>query len=285
MFSLEASVRMTFLLSDKEVAGLTGAVDYKVLSTWAEQLVAKVFYGEFRFTPASTVDMLRLFSGLYHWLSAGEMTGRFVFDLGQSLYEGGRPVIGQMMMKRGFETCDPLLEGEVSTSIVTMRLALDYPLVPQSSLEILQSYLNMTSHLSESLYTPMQADNLVDLYWPLPLLAWSALPVMPIFTELLWRFEEEPLPPLPPLRGSDGLNTSMDLIYDQFHTDEWKVAVAEAAEAEAREVGRHRDYDLTEFVGSFHSLSSGGSKGVKRVVVPPSTGGGGVGGGRGGRDG
>jgi len=52
-----------------------------------------------------------MFSHLYSWLAQGEMTGRFVFDLGQSLYEAGRPKIGHMMMQRGFETTDAAAEG------------------------------------------------------------------------------------------------------------------------------------------------------------------------------
>jgi hypothetical protein len=36
-----------------------------------------------------------MFSHLYTWLAEGEMTGRYIFDLGQSLYEGGRPEIGR----------------------------------------------------------------------------------------------------------------------------------------------------------------------------------------------
>ena len=45
------------------------------------------------------------------------MSGRFVFDLGQSLYEGGKPAIGGLMMTRGFLTADATLEGEVSTEV------------------------------------------------------------------------------------------------------------------------------------------------------------------------
>ena len=60
-----------------------------------------------------------------------------MFDLGQSLYEAGRPKIGHMMMQRGFETTDAIAEGVVSTEIVKMRLALDYPVVPDTILEVL----------------------------------------------------------------------------------------------------------------------------------------------------
>ena len=50
--------------------------------------MVKVYYGEFRITPASTVDMYSYFSNMYQWLSDNELTGRFIFDLGQALYEG-----------------------------------------------------------------------------------------------------------------------------------------------------------------------------------------------------
>ena len=84
----------------------------------------QVYHGEFKLVPSSTGDLFRSFSSLYDWLSgekaapscrcththsstrwysrlyaAGDMTGRFIFDLGQSLYEGGRPQVGSMMMR------------------------------------------------------------------------------------------------------------------------------------------------------------------------------------------
>ena len=55
--------------------------------------------------PLATMEMLKMFSNLYQWLTDGEITDRF---LRQSLYEGGRPLAGKMMMKWG-------------------RLSLDYP--------------------------------------------------------------------------------------------------------------------------------------------------------------
>jgi hypothetical protein len=51
--------------------------------------------------PSATMEMLKIFSNLYQWLTDGEITGRF---LRQSLYEGGRPLVGKMMMKWGHET-------------------------------------------------------------------------------------------------------------------------------------------------------------------------------------
>ena len=46
--------------------------------------------GEFRITPAATVDMYSYFSNMYQWIASNELMGRFLFDLGQALYEGLR---------------------------------------------------------------------------------------------------------------------------------------------------------------------------------------------------
>lgn len=190
---LEARVnKLSFLLQqDKQLSDISkDAVNYKVLSNWLEELMVKVFYGEFRITPSSTFDMLKMFSNLYAWLSAGEMSGRFIFDLGQSLYEGGRPRVGQLMMKRGHETSNDETEGSVSFEVVRTRLALDYPVVPDSLLEIVEAYFNMTLFLSNSSshYNTIDIENILDMYWSLPLLVFSGLPVMPVVKELLWRF-------------------------------------------------------------------------------------------------
>ena len=173
---------------------LTARVDFLSLSRWTEDLFSKVFHGEFRITPSATMETMKMFSNLHAWLSAGEMTGRFVFDLGQSLYETGRPKVGHMMMQRGFETSDAAAEGVVSTEIVKMRLALDYPVVPDTVLEIVEAYLNMTNYLAATArsYVSVDLENVMDVYWPLPLLWWSALPVMPVLSEVMWRFEGGP---------------------------------------------------------------------------------------------
>ena len=177
-----------------DVGEMTARVDFAALSRWTEDLFSKVFHGEFRITPSASMETMKMFSNLYSWLAAGEMTGRFVFDLGQALYEAGRPKIGHMMMQRGFETSDAAAEGVVSTEIVKMRLALDYPVVPSTILEIVEAYLNMTNYLAATarMYTSVDLENVMDIYWPLPLLWWSALPVMPVISEVMWRFEGGP---------------------------------------------------------------------------------------------
>jgi hypothetical protein len=121
------------------------------------------------------------------------MAGRFIFDIGQSLFEGGRPIIGHRMMLNGYDTSDQVEEGQVSASIVNMRLILDIPVIPNTLLEIIESYLNMTTFLSLTAqsYTTIELENIMDIYWPLPLLYWSCLPINPIMNELLWRFDEK----------------------------------------------------------------------------------------------
>lgn len=287
---LEARVQtLSFMLSPQDINSITTErVDYKVLSTWVEDLIVKVFYGEFRYTPSSTMEMLKLFSNLYRWISEGELVGRFIFDLGQSLYEGGRPKIGQMMMKRGFDTSDASVEGEVSTAIVNMRLALDYPVVPDSLLEILESYLNMTNFLSTTSphYVAIDVENVVDLYWPLPLLAWSALPMMPVVKELLWRFEGGHV-------RNDALSeywlseTSYDDIMQLYHPQReilpqsayrthnvHKNSASTGIHTTAQNVASASAVDKEQHVHSFETIKTKDQQvnnGIKTIVIPPTS--------------
>ena len=68
-----------------------------------------------------------------------------------------------------------------------MRLALDYPVVPDTILEVIEGYLNMTNYLAATarVYTSVELENVMDVYWPLPLLWWSGLPVMPVVSEVI----------------------------------------------------------------------------------------------------
>eukprot|EP01041_Mallomonas_annulata_P006375 gene6375-12889_t len=160
---------------------------------WVEDLTIKVFHGEFKFVPSATVDLFRMFSRLYDWIAEGEMSGRFVFDMGQSLYEGGRPQVGAMMMRRGLATADPQLEGAVSMEVIRLRLALDFPVVPESA--IVSAYLNITDFLSQTSqsFHTIDLENVLDVSWPLPLWVWSALPVSPVIKELMYRFDNGPI--------------------------------------------------------------------------------------------
>jgi hypothetical protein len=49
--------------------------DYKLLATWFEDLIVKVLYGELRLTPTIAIEMVKMFSNLYKFLAAGEMSG------------------------------------------------------------------------------------------------------------------------------------------------------------------------------------------------------------------
>jgi len=186
--------KLSFVLSEEDIQRIKSLINYKDLTTWIEELIVKVLYGEFRVAPLATVELLSYFWNLYNWINIGEMNGRYLFDLGQSLYENGKPLIGQKMMQQGYGTADHVTEGIVSREVVKMRLAFDYPVVSESIPEIVIAYLNMTSFLSNSAtnYTIVEIENLMDIYWPIPLLAWSALPIMPVIKELLWRFQHLP---------------------------------------------------------------------------------------------
>lgn len=187
---LEARVqKFSFLYSNKEdkvsETLLQGEKrDYSALTAWLEELLVDVFHGEFRILPTAVIDSLRMFSHLYSWLNEGEMTGRYIFDLGQSLYEGGRPGIGAIMMHRGAATTDPETEGSVSAEIVQMRVALDYPVIPDTLTEIIGAYLNMTLFLQDKRSAHVDIDNSLDIYWPLPLLYFSALPLVHVMQQV-----------------------------------------------------------------------------------------------------
>ena len=73
----------------------------------------------------------------------------------------------------------------------------------------------------------------MDIYWPLPLLAWSGLPVAALLSELLWRFVPEPFPGSANLRwlgvyGDDGVYR-----YALNHTVSWEYRSARPAAASA----------------------------------------------------
>lgn len=187
-------VKLSSLLNTKEKydrSKISTPVDHYLLSRWLEDLMSKVFNGEISVTTSSSIDLIKMFSNLYSWLDGNEMQGRFAFDIGQALYESGRPIAGKLMMIRGYETLDAAAEGIVSTQVVNMRLSLDYPVIPSSLSEVLEAYLNMTRYLSDSseTYVEIDLENSLDIYWPLPLLAWSGLPMSPVINELLWRFK------------------------------------------------------------------------------------------------
>jgi hypothetical protein len=192
---LEERIRkLSFIISEQEIAAMSKQrIDYKLLANWLEDTIVKVFYGEFRFTPLASIELFKYFSNLYAWIQSGEMNGRFLFDLGQSLYEnGGRSKIGLVMMQKGIETSSIESEGLVSYEVIRLRLAFEVPIIHENLLEIIEYYLNITTFLSVSSknYTKIDIENTMDMYWPIPLLGWTGLPVMPVMRELLWRFEK-----------------------------------------------------------------------------------------------
>lgn len=204
-------------------------VEHWELQQWLEELLIRVFHGDYLATGATLtnddvypslgdldvighsgaehgmtlnqiksdaktyniLETFQMFSNLYDWLADGEMTGRFVFDIGQSLYESGKTELGHSMMRRGHLTANPSVEGYVSVEVVKIRLALDCPVIPNSIAQVVESYLNMTEYLSRSSLTfaPIDIENIMDIYWPLPLLAFSGLFPGPILLELMYRFE------------------------------------------------------------------------------------------------
>lgn len=183
--------KLSFLLSESEMKAITAPIEFHKLSVWFEDTLTKVFYGDFRITPTASVELLRYFSNLYNWVAAEELTGRYVFDLGQALYEGGRAVVGLDMMRRGGQSSDPINDGAVSHMIVQLRLAFEIPLVPSSISDLLMSYLRMTGYLAETAddFEVVSISNLLDMSWPLPLLGASGLRTAPVVRELLWRFD------------------------------------------------------------------------------------------------
>ena len=123
---------LSFPLRGGDIEALSARVEHARMARWTEELMLRSFHGDFTVTPSAVVDLLRMFSSLYQFIQEGQLTGRFEFDLGQSLYEGGRPVVGRMMMARGHLSANAQEEGVLSTQVVALRLAFDYPIVPRS---------------------------------------------------------------------------------------------------------------------------------------------------------
>jgi hypothetical protein len=194
----------------KDIVDLTAPIDHGELARWLEEMMVRVIHGELQMTTSTTLQLLRMCSNLYTLIGDGGLTGRFVFDIGQSLYEGGRPRVGHMMMSRGHSTSNIASEGEVSYEVVKTRLHMDYPIVPSSVRDTVEHYFNITLFLSgaapgvapaegvaESISSSnnqrVDIENMLDVYWPVPLLGWMGLPVVPLVRELLWRFDGVPV--------------------------------------------------------------------------------------------
>jgi hypothetical protein len=115
-----------------------------------------------------------------------------------------------MMMLKGHETTDVNIEGIISTEVVKARLAFDFPVISSSIYEIVEAYFNMTNYLSSTSnsYSIIDIENIVDIYWPLPLLDFAALPMWPVVQELFWRFTMNDVNKLLPKRWWNNVSTN-----------------------------------------------------------------------------
>ena len=68
-----------------ELVHLTSRVDQSDLARWLEEMMVRVIHGELQVTHSNSLQLFRMLSNLYTFLSDGELVGRFVFDIGQSL--------------------------------------------------------------------------------------------------------------------------------------------------------------------------------------------------------
>jgi tetratricopeptide (TPR) repeat protein len=162
--------------------------NHQIFRNRIEDLMIKVFSCEYIFIPSATLETYSFYTSLLEWIQRNELNGRFLFDLGQSLYERGKPIIGLSMMVRGHQTSDKNAEGLVSVQVIQLRLAMEYPLIPDSLSQIIEIYLNMTQFLSVGASFPIEFENIIDSFWPLPLIWWSALPMAPVMEELLTNY-------------------------------------------------------------------------------------------------
>ena len=82
-------------------------------------------------------------------------------------------VYGKQVMVRGWATRSDY-EGKVSDQVVKLRTSMDYPIVPWSIPQIIESYLNMTQYLGDvhddASHATIGLENVMDVFWPLPLL-------------------------------------------------------------------------------------------------------------------
>mmetsp|Transcript_11293 Transcript_11293/g.18386 ORF Transcript_11293/g.18386 Transcript_11293/m.18386 type:complete len:959 (-) Transcript_11293:257-3133(-) len=163
-----------------------------------EDIIVKVFHAEFLYIPSATTELFRFYYSFFQYLSRDDLKGRFLFDLGQSLYEHGKSSVGKDMMLRGWETRSEG-EGAVSETVVRLRTHIDYPIIPNSVFHVIESYLNMTQYLSninESSSTQVQVslENAMDVFWPIPLFPWSGLPMSSVKQSVMsLHFNEIPI--------------------------------------------------------------------------------------------
>ena len=198
--ALEVRVRKLLVLMGREESDLVtimAPISSGEVLRWLETLMARVLHGRLSVTPSSNLEMIRMFSNVYMLLVENTLTGRHAFDMGQGLYEGGRPETGLMMMRRGYETTkgDDSHESAASFELVGTRLAIDFPMVPVTLAEVVGRIGNITTFLAASAgsMSSMIVENALDIYWAVPLLGWSGLGVASLQAELLRRFDNIPV--------------------------------------------------------------------------------------------
>jgi hypothetical protein len=196
--ALEIRVRKLLRImgrDESDLVGITARIENSEVARWLEDVAAKVMHGEYRITPSSNIEMVRMFSNVYTLIADGELSGRFEFDLGQGLYEKGCPRTGFMMMQRGHNTSSLARDGKASSQLVRLRLEIDFPIVPTSVTEIIQRYFNMTLYLNDTMQSipPLDIENILDIYWPIPLLGWAGLGMSELLKGLLHRFDRVPM--------------------------------------------------------------------------------------------
>jgi tetratricopeptide (TPR) repeat protein len=205
---LESRLQQQHMSSNRGTAS-SMQIHHQNFLSGIEDLVGRVFHCEYRFVPSAAPELFRLFTSLHSWMTNGEMSGRFLFDLGQALYESGRPRVGLSMMRSGHLDSERGVVTEprtTSTEVVSLRTGLEFPPIPESVGKVLQSYINITSYLvstSNSFLRDVSLENIQDVYWPLPLLQGSGLPISPVIRETLSRFEAPVLMKLTPPNNSN----------------------------------------------------------------------------------
>jgi hypothetical protein len=196
--TLEVRVRKLLRLmgrDERDIVSIAAKASHGEVSRWLEEMMTKALHGQLTITTSTNIEMIKMFSNVYTLLADGDIKGRFAFDLGQSLYEGGRPITGSLMMQRGHKTSEHMRDGVTSYELISTRLAIEFPTVPADMNELLGRYLNLTNFLSNTVesFSSMDIENALDIYWSLPLLGWSGLGVASIQSEILRRFKNIPI--------------------------------------------------------------------------------------------
>ena len=177
-------------------------IDHRALIDWLEGLLGRAFHGELRAVGtgrgSEIVDLYLRYSDLLRWLSAGEMNGRFVFDLGAALIETGVYEVGALMLRWGRDSRDTAdeSEGAVSIQVIQLGIALDFPAALRSLSEAAESFLRMTAFPNSARSAsaePLELENVKDLSWAAPLVFYSGLPAGPSVRLLMRRFRPGPV--------------------------------------------------------------------------------------------